>query len=207
MTGRGRPRPPIDWAAVRTRLRDAQAVATAGHSTERGRAIMAERARRLAQPAADAPPAGALLHVLTFALGPERYAIETAVVREVVRLADVTPVPGAPDFVAGITNHRGQVLCAVDLGALFGAPAAALVDRSRLVVIGADAAELGILAERADEILALRVDDLVPPTATLPAAARAQLRGTTRDALLVLDGLALLRDSRLFVDQGDTGAR
>ena len=82
-------------------------------------AILDERARRLAQrtpPQADAPA----IDLLTFTLGPIRYGIEHRFVREVARLISVTPVPGAPDFLLGVTNYRGQVLGLFDLRGLFG---------------------------------------------------------------------------------------
>jgi purine-binding chemotaxis protein CheW len=197
----------IDWITVRERLTRAQASANETEvSAERARAILAERARLLARKQADAHAAGDTIEALSFALGTERYAVETKYVREVVRLVDVTPVPGAPDFVVGVTNHRGQVLCVVDLRSFLPAPATGVTDLTRIIVLGMDTAEFGVLADVADEIRQLSTSEILPPPETVAGVGREYLRGVTKDALIVLDGALLLHDSRLVVDQRETGA-
>jgi purine-binding chemotaxis protein CheW len=168
-------------------------------SSDRARAIMDERARLLARPHSQAV-VGETVDVLTFALAAERYAIETRYVREVVRLGDLTPVPGTPDFVAGITNHHGQVLCVMDLRSFFKAPHKGLSDLSRLVVLGVERVEFAIVADRADEIRRLSASEMLPAPESMSHIGREYLRGVTRDALMVLDGASLLEDGRLFVE-------
>lgn len=205
MTRARRPRPQaIDWADVRERLARAQAAATAALEPppERVRALMDERARALARPPAQSQQTDAIA-VMTFALGAERYAIQTEYAREVVRLAEFSPVPGAPDFVLGVTNLRGEVLCLVDLRTFFDVPSQGFTDLSRIVVVGIETAEFGILVDEAFEMAALRPTDIVPPPEAVAGIGREYLRGVTREALIVLDGAALLRDPRLFVNQDE----
>src|SRR5947209_17100846 len=102
----------IDWKQLRERLaRAAQATEESVRlSPERARAVMEERARTLARIPPRAPHATEVLEVVTFGLADERYAVETRHVREVVRPAEFTPVPGAPDFLVGLVNLRGDIL-------------------------------------------------------------------------------------------------
>jgi purine-binding chemotaxis protein CheW len=160
---------------------------------------MDERARLLARPHTQAV-VGETLDVLTFALAAERYAIDTRYVREVVRLGDLTPVPGTPDFVVGVTNHHGQVLCVIDLRAFFKTPREGLSDLSRLIVLGVEQVEFAVLADRADEIRRLPASEVLPAPESMSDIGREYLRGVTRDALMVLDGASLLEDGRLFVE-------
>lgn len=196
----------IDWVQVRERLAQAQAGAatTDDLTPERARAVMDERARLLARPPAPVL-AGHTLDVLTFALGRERYGLETKYVREVVRLVALTSVPGVAEFVLGVTNLRGDILCVVDARKFFGVASAGLTDLSRIIVVGRDTAEFGLLADRTDEIMGLRADELLPPPESVAGIGREYLRGVTRDALIVLEGAALVADPRLFVDQRETG--
>ena len=138
---------------------------------------------------------------MTFALGTERYAVETEYVREVVRLADFSPVPRAPDFVLGVTNLRGEVLCLVDLRTLFDVSSKGLTDLSRIVVMGIERTEFGILVDETFEIARLRPDEIVPASESVAGVGREYLLGVTREALIMLDGAALLRDPRLYVNQ------
>ncbi|MGH7437452.1 MAG: chemotaxis protein CheW, partial [Polyangiaceae bacterium] len=75
--------------------------------------ILDERAQRLARPPAEEPRPGESLVLATFALASERYAIEARFVRQIVRFVDFTPIPGAGDFLVGVTNLRGEVLAVI----------------------------------------------------------------------------------------------
>lgn len=50
-----------------------------------------------------------LVDVVLFELGDRRCAVELATVEEVIPLGPVTPVPSAPQAIAGAVNVRGQV--------------------------------------------------------------------------------------------------
>src|SRR5579871_2124143 len=90
----------LDWKRARARL--ARALAATEESwrltPERARAILEERARKEAESEAAPAAAGVVLEAVVFALGNEKYALETRFVREVVRLSDYTPLPGSPPF-------------------------------------------------------------------------------------------------------------
>lgn len=194
-------RGPIDWSAVRERLAEVQARSAADVSPERAKALMAERARRLAQvPVAE--ETGATHEALAFGLGAERYFIDAKCAREVVRFSDCTPVPGTPDFVVGVTNLRGEVVCVVDLRRFLGLPPRERSEAPRVIVLGGASPDLGILVDDVFEVSTLRAREILPaPEST--AAGRDYVIGVTRDGAVVLGGEALLRDPKLFIGQGE----
>src|SRR5262249_57738226 len=106
----------IDWARVRRRLARAIEMTEAAErlSPERARAVMDERARALACAPAQPARAGTVA-VVVFALGGERYAVETGPVRAGRARAALTPPPGAGGMGAGGTNPRGPTLAGLDL--------------------------------------------------------------------------------------------
>ena len=62
---------------------------------------------------------------ILFRLGREQYALEAVHVIEIVPRLPLRPQPGAPDFVAGLLNFRGNPVPVLDLGTLtLGAPCA-----------------------------------------------------------------------------------
>jgi purine-binding chemotaxis protein CheW len=196
----------IDWPQVRERLARATTATEQALrlSPERGREVMEQRARDLARVPDRATPAE-VLEAVIFTLGNERFALETCHVREVVRLRDLTPLPGAPDFLLGVTSLRGHILAVIDLRRFFGIAGKGLTDLNRVIVLGGERAELGVLADTASEVIALRRDQVLEPPGSVAGVARAYLRGVTAEALLVLDGAVLLRDPRLIIDQGQEG--
>ncbi len=197
-------RPEVDWQDVKSKLTRAAASTDEALSPtpESTRAILAERARLLARAPAVPPGATEILTVLTFALGNERYAVESRFLREVIRVTDITPVPETPEFLAGVTIVRGEILALIDLRKLFGIAVTGLTDLSRIAVLGLERAELGLLADAVHEVTTLRKDDLLEPPGPVAGIGPDTLLGVTEDALIVLDGEALLADPRLFVGFG-----
>jgi len=142
-----------------------------------------------------------------FTLANERYGLPTPYAQEVVRQADYTPVPGAPDFLAGVLNLRGDILAVFDLRPFLGVAGGGGTGLSRVLVAGGARAEFGILADAVEGVTAVRADEVLEPPGAVAGPGRQYLRGVTPDALIVLDGAALLADARLFIDQAEpTGA-
>ena len=104
-------------------------------------------------------------------------------------------------------NLRGEILALIDLRAFFGIASRGLTDLSRILVLGWERNEFGIMADQVEEVSTLRVDEVLDTPATLPGGGgRAPLLGVTADARIVLDGSALLADAALYIDQGDEPA-
>jgi purine-binding chemotaxis protein CheW len=193
-----------DWQEIRERLARAVAGLDGEPLTgERAQAILQERAHKLALVPPQAPPAAEVMEVLTFVLGEEHYAIETASIREVLPIDEFTPLPGGPHHLIGITNVRGQILALFELGSFLDVKASP-GEHPKMIVLGRDRADFGIRADAVLEVGRLRMDEVLEPPESLAPAARSWLRGVTEEALLVLDGAALLKDPRLVID-AETG--
>ncbi len=201
MTMRRHPEGPIDWVGLRERLARATALSEAALdiSEDRARQIMDERARALARPPVEGPDAGAVIKVVTFVLGGERYAIETRYVREIIRVTQVTPMPAVPDHFIGLTNLRGEILPLVDLRRFFGIGRTVLADAPWAIVLGTEAADLGAPVAALQETLELPVSGLLKSIDTAGAPPADCRLGVTETALIVIDGAALLADRRLFI--------
>ena len=194
----------IDWQDLKERLTRAQAALAAAEqlSPEQAKAVMDERARSLAQVPKQALDTNEILEIMVFRLGNERMGIETRFVCEVDRPGDITSVPGSPHFLVGVTNLRGGVLAVMDLREFFGIPAVENNERSQIVILGGDHPDFAILVDEVYEVVGLHIDDVLEPPSSVFGMGGDCLRGVTKDALLVLDGEALLADERLYVDEG-----
>ena len=162
------------------------------------KALLDQRARDLARVIDSDEQAGDKIEVVTFALSSERYAIEVCSIFEVERFAEFTPVPGAPGHLLGVTNLNGEILAIFDLRELFGIPQRAISDLFRVIVLGDERPQFGVLADAVDEVRLIAVTELRSPPAQLPAGEL--VRGVTEDALILLDGGALLADNRFVID-------
>ncbi|BDG06089.1 chemotaxis protein CheW [Anaeromyxobacter oryzae] len=191
---------PIDWGALVARLERATEAVRRGDrpSGAEAGAILAARARALAPPPGAREPAGTLA-VVGFTLGDERYAVEAEYVREVVRPPRLARLPGAPPFLAGVANLRGEIVDVLDIRGLLGvAPSAAAP--ARLAVLGAERAELALVVDAVLDLGAVDPARLASAPES-PARSRPEyVRGLTPDGVVLLDGAAILRDPRLVVD-------
>ena len=86
---------------------------------------------------------------ITFHLGKEIYGVEVKQVREILRINTILPVPGASDYVMGITNIRGNVVTVIDGRKRINLPEIEHTDATRMIVL-----------ESGDEVAAIIVDNV-----------------------------------------------
>ncbi|MDU0355677.1 chemotaxis protein CheW [Paraglaciecola aquimarina] len=97
---------------------------------------------------------------VTYKLGEETYGINVMQVQEVLRYSEIAPVPGAPDYVLGIINLRGNVVTVIDTRSRFGLPSADVSDSTRVVIIESDDQVVGILVDSVAEVVYLRSSEI-----------------------------------------------
>lgn len=101
-----------------------------------------------------------ILQWVTFRLDNETYGINVMQVQEVLRYREIAPVPGAPAYVLGIINLRGNVVTVIDTRQRFGLGSTPITDNSRIVIIEADKQVIGILVDSAAEVVYLRQSEI-----------------------------------------------
>ncbi len=89
---------------------------------------------------------------VTFMLDGEKYGINVMQVREVLRDIEIAPVPGAPDYVLGIINLRGNVVTVVDTRSRFGLASNETNEESRIIIIENNSQTLGLLVDSIAEV-------------------------------------------------------
>lgn len=109
--------------------------------------------------------------VVAFRVGEEVFGLEIGEVREVIEYREVTPVPRAPEFVAGIISLRGTILPLIDLRIRFGMEPTEPGPETMILVVDLEGRQVGLLADRILDILkvsagqALRTQERKGPTA------------------------------------------
>jgi purine-binding chemotaxis protein CheW len=162
--------------------------------------ILQERARRLALPQRESA-GGDTIDVVMFSIGVEKYLIESKYILEIAKLRDYTPVPGTPNFVLGLTNIRGTILALIDLRSFFTLPSRGITDLTRVIVLGTTQMEFGILAQRADQSVAISQSQILATPDSISTGTRKFVRGVSADAALFLDAKMLLQEERLTIEQ------
>jgi purine-binding chemotaxis protein CheW len=131
---------------------------------------------------------GPLIQFVTFILMDEVYGINVMQVQEVLRITEIAPVPGAPPYVLGIINLRGNVVTVIDTRTRFGLPTKEVDDASRIIVIESEKQVVGIMVDAVAEVVELRETDIdaAPNVGTEESSRYIQGVATQEDSLLIL---------------------
>jgi purine-binding chemotaxis protein CheW len=131
---------------------------------------------------------GPLIQFVTFILMDEVYGINVMQVQEVLRITEIAPVPGAPPYVLGIINLRGNVVTVIDTRTRFGLPTKETDDASRIIVIESEKQVVGILVDAVAEVVELRESeiDAAPNVGTEESSRYIQGVATMEESLLIL---------------------
>ncbi|MDT8387928.1 MAG: chemotaxis protein CheW [Thiogranum sp.] len=113
--------------------------------------------------AASASQNDPIIQWVTFRLAEESYGINVMQVQEVLRVTEIAPVPGAPHYVLGIINLRGNVVTVIDTRIRLGLTRTELTDSSRIVIIEGARHVVGILVDCVAEVVDLRASDVESP--------------------------------------------
>jgi len=136
---------------------------------------------------------------VTFQLENETYGINVMQVQEILRYSEIAAVPGAPDYVLGIINLRGNVVTVIDTRSRFGLMPADISDNSRIVIIEAEKQVIGILVDSVAEVVYLKKSEMeVAPHVGTEESSQFIQGVTNRD-----DGLLILVDLNKLLSEDE----
>jgi purine-binding chemotaxis protein CheW len=87
-----------------------------------------------------------------FIVGDVSYAVPITAVKEIVNPATLTTLPHLPPAVAGVADHRGNVIVVVDLRARFGLGVLEDQSRSRWVLVNVAGRSVGLIVDQVTEV-------------------------------------------------------
>lgn len=101
---------------------------------------------------------------LTFTLDEEEYGIAILMIKEIIGMMAITPVPKTPEHVKGVINLRGKVIPVVDLRLRFGMDSIDYNERTCIIVVEIDGRAgtvmIGIVVDSVSEVLNIKGEDI-----------------------------------------------
>lgn len=146
------------------------------------------------------------IQLVVFALGSEYYGVDSADVREILRMQSITLVPGAPHFVEGVINLRGRVVPVVDLRKKLHLPVSEQTRENRIVVVDVAGQDVGVIVDAVTEVLRILLSTVESPSAMITDSDSDYLRGIAKleNKLIILLDLTKVLSST--VSQGVSSA-
>jgi purine-binding chemotaxis protein CheW len=105
----------------------------------------------------------AMVEVVEFILGGERYALDIQLAREIVEMIPITPIPRAPPYISGVINLRGEITNIMNLNTLLGLPNQEVRDNQKIIVLVPEAASgsnVGIIVDEVTSVLQVAETDI-----------------------------------------------
>lgn len=93
---------------------------------------------------------------LSFFLKSERFAINVAHVKEIIEYTQITCVPMMQNFLAGVTNIRGNVIPVIDLSSRLGMGTGEVCKKSCIITVEINIEEnkneIGLIVDMVDQV-------------------------------------------------------
>ena len=136
----------------------------------------------------------------TFYVGDALCALDAAGVQEVIRVESVTQVRHAPPEVVGVMNLRGKIVTLLDPRVILGLGKSVLTKESRVFIMEDRGEFLGVLVDRAGEVVAVEAGQGESLPVNIPAARARFFQQDCRaggNVIAVLNPREVLNESRL----------
>ena len=147
------------------------------------------------------------VQLVTFRIGPEEFGLGVFAVHEILRYAEPTPVPRAPEFVEGVIDVRGTLVPVVDMRRRFEVPDPRVNDETRIVLVEHGGERLGLVVVAVTEVLRAPETAVSEPPAYIRGLAAEFVRGIVRleSRLVVLIDIERILSSqeRIALEQAE----
>lgn len=93
------------------------------------------------------------IQLVVFDLDNEENAVDIEDLREIIKIPEITPIPGTPDFIRGIFNLRGKIIVVLDLEKRFGLKRQTEAIYNNIIITEVNGNNFGIIVDKVTEII------------------------------------------------------
>ena len=123
------------------------------------------------------------VQIVVFDLDKEEYGVPINDLREIIKMADITSVPDAPEFIRGILNLRGKIVVIVDLEKKFDLKRENKVLSKHIIITEIEDASYGVIVDEVAEVLRVPVSAI----RSTPSLVGSKIHADYLSGVIVLD--------------------
>ncbi|WP_413944294.1 chemotaxis protein CheW [Bdellovibrio sp. HCB-162] len=97
---------------------------------------------------------------LTFTVDKQNYGVQISAIREINRISEITKVPEAPAYVAGVMNLRGKVIPVVTLRLRMKLAETDVTKETCTIVVETKAGQVGVIVDSVSSVINLDKKDV-----------------------------------------------
>lgn len=118
------------------------------------------------------------LKLVVFSLQGDYYAFYGSDIKEILPYSKIFNVPGAPEFILGVINVRGDIESVISVGYFLGMNAENK-KQGRIAVAEKNGVRSGIIVDSIEDVVDFPISSIKPPLSTLDRAKRDFIAGET----------------------------
>jgi len=145
------------------------------------------------------------VQMVVFRLEKEEFAVDIHQVREVLKMAQVTPLPRSAYFIEGVINLRGEVIPVVDLRKRFDLQVGERSEQTRIIIVEIKDSKVGLIVDSVTEVLRLPSTSIQLPPSRIAGTRTDLIKGVGKidDRLLIVLDLnkILTTEERIALDE------
>jgi len=120
------------------------------------------------------------LFLVGFAIGRERFAIESLKVEEIIQMPEITPVPEMDNFVEGIFHLRESVIPVIRIGQRMEVVGKDIDETCPVIIVLIEGVKVGLIVDMITEVYLVKENEVIDPPITLNQKQLDQLRGVIK---------------------------
>lgn len=164
-------------------------------------ALLLQRAKHLAHTDNEDHNSELMVPFVSCRIGErEKYGIAQKHIDEVLYLSEITSVPCAPAFIAGVVNRRSQILPVLDIRQFFSVEKTELNEDARIIVVKNNTMTVGIIINAIINSNLYNSSEVEPALPSDGLTNLAYVQGIYHGDITILNIEALLDDKNILVD-------
>jgi len=117
--------------------------------------------------------------LVIFTLLEDYFALPGSEAKEILPSSKISYVPGAPEYILGIINVRGDIESVIDINQFMGFPPLKADKRNRIIIAVSQEIRSGILVGSVEDVLDVSIKTINPPLSTLNDQIKPFVKGST----------------------------
>lgn len=134
---------------------------------------------------------------VVFTLDDRRFGLGLSSVERILRIVEITPLPGAPEIVIGVTNIQSQVVPVYNIRRRFNLPERETNLDDHLIVANTSTHKVAIVADRVSGLVECPWQEMAPAAGVLRSTE--YVEGIIKQA----DGLIIIHDLDKFLSPAE----
>lgn len=128
------------------------------------------------------------IQLVVFKIGKEYFGVGIDVIREIVRLPEVTDVPDAPEFLEGMINLRGKIVPVIDLKKRLKLQGEERGTATRVLITDETDTLAGLIVDSVDEVIRIEPEAVEEPPEMMTAIGIEYITGVAKvdERLIIL---------------------